>query len=144
MINSTPLSESVQVIDKVILRPTATRPVSPGIRPPSGTHYQFFFLSLELFSDTCVLWYGKPSLTRGRICNLIVQVLLGLASAVTLRSNSRGTSEHILLSYLRLCSPFVASYDSQGYSGGILTSLHMWLNLSTDLSGLKGLRTNRV
>jgi hypothetical protein len=28
--------------------------------------------------------YEAPSLTRGRVCNLIVQVILGLATAVTL------------------------------------------------------------
>jgi hypothetical protein len=77
--------------------------------------------------------------------------LLGLASAVTLRSESRGTHDHILLSQIlddpnlevqvsifisprkrvvRLHSQalgylFVASYDSQGYGGGIRPRLHM-------------------
>jgi hypothetical protein len=38
---------------------------------------------------------------------------------------SRRTRDHILLSHLRLLgSLFVASYDSQGYGGGILTHLH--------------------
>jgi hypothetical protein len=43
-----------------------------------------------------------PSLTRGRVCNVLVQLLLGLARAVTLGSKSRRTQDHILLSHLRL------------------------------------------
>jgi hypothetical protein len=74
----------------------------------------------------------------------------GLASAVIFRSESRRTHDHILLSQIRdspnmegqipvfvyprdtmaqlypqaLCSLFVASYDSQGYGGGIRSLLH--------------------
>jgi hypothetical protein len=40
--------------------------------------------------------FGAPTLTRGRVCNSSVQLLLGLASAVTLRSRSRGTRDHVL------------------------------------------------
>jgi hypothetical protein len=69
-----------------------------------------------------------------------------LASVVILGSESHGTHNHILLSQIRdspnlegqvpvFISPrervaqapgsfFVASYDSQGYGGGIPTSLH--------------------
>jgi hypothetical protein len=93
--------------------------------------------------------YGAPSLTRGMVCNLLVQLLLRLARAVTLGSKSHRTHDHILLSHLRLPQPgrpgpciyipqeqggpaiplgtgfaFVASYDSQGYGEGILTQLH--------------------
>jgi hypothetical protein len=42
---------------------------------------------------------------RGWICNLLVQLLLGLARAVTLGSKSRRTHGHILLSHLRLAQP---------------------------------------
>jgi hypothetical protein len=49
--------------------------------------------------------FVAPSLTRGRVCKLLVQLLLGLARAVTLRSNSRRTHSHILLSHLRLPQP---------------------------------------
>jgi hypothetical protein len=78
-------------------------------------------------------------------------LLLVLANAVILRSQFRGTHDHILLSQIRespnlegqvhvfissrnrvarlyllaLGSLFVASYDSQGYGGGIRTHLHM-------------------
>jgi hypothetical protein len=92
--------------------------------------------------------YVTSSLTRGWICRL--QLLLGLASAVILRSEPRGTHDHILLSQIRdspnlegqvpvFISPrnrvarlypqalgflTVASYDSQGYGGGIRPRLH--------------------
>jgi hypothetical protein len=86
---------------------------------------------------------------RGRVCNLLAQLLLVLAGGVTLRSKSPGTHDHILLCHLRLPQlrgpgphiyvpqeqggpvippgtgfPFVASYDSQGYGGEIPTRLH--------------------
>jgi hypothetical protein len=79
---------------------------------------------------------------RGWVCRL--KLLLVLASAVILRPESRGTHDHILLSQIRDSSTwragpriyisqeqgdpvipqaegsfFVASYDSQGYGGGI-------------------------
>jgi hypothetical protein len=90
-----------------------------------------------------------PSLTIARVCNLLL--LLGLASAVPLESECRGTQDHILLSqFLRhsqsvgpvpriyippgtglphytpwaLGSLFVASYKSQDYCGAILIRLH--------------------
>jgi hypothetical protein len=46
-----------------------------------------------------------PSLTRGWVCNLPVQLFLVLARAVTLGSKSRRTHDHILLSHLRLPQP---------------------------------------
>jgi hypothetical protein len=90
----------------------------------------------------------------GRVCNLLVQLLLGLARAVTLGSKSRRTHYHILLLHLRdssnlegqvsvfisprnrmaqlypraLGSLFVASYYSQGHGEVILTSLHTGTN----------------
>jgi hypothetical protein len=85
---------------------------------------------------------------RGRFCSL--QLPLALARTVILRSDSRETAGHILLSQNRdstnlegqvpvfisprkrvaqlypqaLCSLFVASYDSRGYGGGIRPRLH--------------------
>jgi hypothetical protein len=111
-------------------------------------HDQFFFL-LEIFlRQLRVCYFMAPSLTRGRVCNLLL--LLGLASAVSLGSESRGTQDHILLSHffrnpnlegqvLVFIPPkeqgvpvlppehgslSAAPYDSQGYGGGILTRLH--------------------
>jgi hypothetical protein len=87
-------------------------------------------------------------LTRGWVCRLQLQPVL--ASAVILRSESRGTHDHILLSQFRdssnregqvpvfisprnrvvrlyaqaLGSLFVVSYGSQGYGGVIRPCLH--------------------
>jgi hypothetical protein len=88
--------------------------------------------------------YVTSSLTRECVCSL--QLLLVLASTAILRSDSHGTHDHILLSQIRDLSPswrvrspmnrvaqlcpqelgslFVASYDSQGYGGGIRLRLH--------------------
>jgi hypothetical protein len=49
--------------------------------------------------------FVAPSLTRGRVYNLLVQLLLKLARAVTLGSKSRRTHGHILLSLMRLPQP---------------------------------------
>jgi hypothetical protein len=96
--------------------------------------------------------YVTSSLTRGWVSHL--QLLLVLASAVILRSESCGTHDHILLSQIRdspnlqgqvpvymspnnrvaqlypqvLGSLFVTFYDSQGYGGGIRPHLYTgWL-----------------
>jgi hypothetical protein len=73
-----------------------TLSLSLGVGLPSGAHDQIFFLS-----DNC----GAPPLTRGCACNLLVQLLLCLARAVTLRSKSHRTQDHILLSHLRRPQP---------------------------------------
>jgi hypothetical protein len=52
-----------------------------------------------------ISWCGAPSLTRGWVSNLLVQLLLGLARAVTLGSKPRSTHDHILLSHLILPQP---------------------------------------
>jgi hypothetical protein len=44
---------------------------------------------------------AAPSLTRRRVCNLSVQLLLGISSALTLTSKSGWTLNHIILSHLR-------------------------------------------
>jgi hypothetical protein len=115
----------------------------------SGSHLdpitRFLFFVWRLW----ISWYVAPSLTKGLVCDLLVQLLLCLARAVTLGSKSRRTYDHILLPHLRLPKPggprpriyspqeqgvpdippalgslSVASYDSQGYGGSILTRLH--------------------
>jgi hypothetical protein len=120
---------------QVILRPTVGRPVCLGVGPPD----QIFISVGHLRSSYC----EAPSLTRGRVCKLLVQF------AVTLRYKSRRTHDRILLYQLRLPPPggpgpriyiprnrvaqlhpralgsfFDASYDWQGYGGGILSRLY--------------------
>jgi hypothetical protein len=100
------------------------------------------------YPNTCCFGlYVTISLTRRWVCPL--KLLLALARAVILRSESRGTDNQILLSQIRdspdlegqvlvfisprnraarlypqaLGSLFIASYDSQGYGGGIRTRL---------------------
>jgi hypothetical protein len=95
----------VEIEVEVNLRPTVSRPVCPGVRRPSGTRDQFFFLSEFSFRQLRLCYFVAPSLTRGRVCNLLVQLLLGLARALTLGSKFRRTHVHILLSHLRLPQP---------------------------------------
>jgi hypothetical protein len=42
-----------------------------------------------------ISWCEAPSLTRGYVCNLLVQLLLGLVRAVTLGSEFHRTHDHI-------------------------------------------------
>jgi hypothetical protein len=120
-----------------VTRLWAGGPVCLGVKPHLGPKTRFLLLS-----DSCgICWCGASSLTRGRVSHLIL--LLVLASAVILRSESRGTHDHILLSQIRdsanlegqlpvfisprnrvaqlypqaLGSLFVAFYDSQSYGG---------------------------
>jgi hypothetical protein len=78
-----------------MLRPTVCRPVCLGVKHPSGAYDQMFITVKQLR----VCWCGALSLTRERVCRL--QLLLVLARAVILVSESRGTRDHILLSQIR-------------------------------------------
>jgi hypothetical protein len=55
---------------------------------------QFFFRLEIFFRKLRVCYFVAPSLKRRRVCNLLL--LLGLASAVPLGSESRGTQNHTL------------------------------------------------
>jgi hypothetical protein len=78
----------------LLLRPTVSRPVCLGIKHPFGAYDQILITVRQLRS----CWCGF-SLTRGRVCRL--QLLLALASAVILGSESLGTRDYILLSQIR-------------------------------------------
>jgi hypothetical protein len=57
---------------EVTLRQTVSRPVSLGVRPTSGSSDQFFFLLDIFFRQLLVCYFVAPSLTRGRVCNLLL------------------------------------------------------------------------
>jgi hypothetical protein len=56
---------------EVNLQPTVSRPVCLGVSRPSGTCDQFFFLLEISFRQLRVSYFVAPSLTRGRVCNLL-------------------------------------------------------------------------
>jgi hypothetical protein len=74
---------------------SASRPVCLGIKHSSGAYDQIFISVWELR----ICWYAALCLTRGRVCRL--QLLVALASAVILGSESRRTRDHALLSQIR-------------------------------------------
>jgi hypothetical protein len=124
---------------KVMLRSTVSRPLRLrvwGSRP--------YFITV-----TCAGLLMWGALCDERTC-LSFTIPAALASAVILRSESRGTHDHILLSQIRdspnlegqvpvfisprnrvaqlysqaLGSLFIVSYDSQGYGGDTGSRLH--------------------
>jgi hypothetical protein len=56
---------------EVNLQLTVSRPVCLGVRHPSGTRDQFFFLLEISFRQLRVCYFVAPSLTRGWVCNLL-------------------------------------------------------------------------
>jgi hypothetical protein len=66
--NETPCPE-VEV--EVNLRHTVSRPVCLGVRRPSGIRDQCFFLLEISFRQLRICYFVAPSLTIGRICNLL-------------------------------------------------------------------------
>jgi hypothetical protein len=84
------------------LRPTVSRPVSLG---PLGLLTRFYLALLSSSDNYFFLLLKAPSLTRKRVYSLQCNHSL----VRLLKPNN-----HTLPPHLRLCSLFVASYDSQG------------------------------
>jgi hypothetical protein len=104
----------VEVEVEVNLRPTVSRPVCPGVRHPSGTCDQFFFRH-ETSCRQLRLWYFVvPSLTRGRVCNLLLNCFWALPEQSLLSRSPAELKVHILLSHLRLGGPGSRIYIPQG------------------------------
>jgi hypothetical protein len=61
----------VEVEIEVNLRLTVNRPVFRGVRRPSGTRDQFFFLLQIFFRQLRLCYFIAPSLTRGQVYNLL-------------------------------------------------------------------------
>jgi hypothetical protein len=92
-------------------------------------------LMTRLFFSVWQLWVFY--LTRGWVCNLLVQLLLGLARAVTLGSKSHRTHDPILLSHLRFPQPWGlrSRYDWRPVSQYVLASSPPW-DLRPDINSV--------
>jgi hypothetical protein len=61
----------VEVEVEVNILPSVSRPVCLRVTHPSGTRDQFSFLLEIFFTQLRVCYFVAPSLTRGRVCNLL-------------------------------------------------------------------------
>jgi hypothetical protein len=96
---------------EVNLRPTVSRPVCLGVRHPSGTCDQFFFLLEISFRQLRFCYFVAPSLTRGRFCKLLycfwalpdqsLMLLVFIRSAFGLQD--RSANKHVWEALLILC-----------------------------------------
>jgi hypothetical protein len=98
VISSTPF----KLLRATSSRPTVNRPVNLGVGPSFGAHDQIC-ITVGHLQSSCS---GAPCLTTGQICNLLIQF------PALLRSKSRGTHDHLLLSQLRLLGSLFVASDS--------------------------------
>jgi hypothetical protein len=68
-----------EVQEEVILRPTVSRPVCLGVEPPFGAYDEIYITVGHLRSSS----FGAPFLTRGRVCNLLIQFAVTLGPSPT-------------------------------------------------------------
>jgi hypothetical protein len=129
-----------------MLRPTVSRPVYLGVKHPSGAYDQIFITVSRLR----VCWCGALSLTRGRVCRL---QLLPTSPAQSFLGPSPMELANLFYCLRFETSLFVASYDPQGYGGGIRPTLLFKVKVTLRLAvyhqslclGVKPLRlTTRV
>jgi hypothetical protein len=78
------------------LRPTVSRPVRLGIRPPFGTLDQILSCSSSFVGQLRCSAINASSLTRGRVCNLLYNCFWALPEQSHL---SRGPTELTAISY---------------------------------------------
>jgi hypothetical protein len=70
--------KQIMLLVEVNLRPTISRPVCLGVRLPSGTCDQFFFLFEISLRQLQVCYFVALSLTRRRVCNLLYNCFCAL------------------------------------------------------------------
>jgi hypothetical protein len=79
------LKIEVEVEVEFKLRPTVSRPVLLGVRHPTGTSDKFFFLLQIFFKQLRVCYFVAPSLTKGRVCNVVLLLASPAQSSSGLR-----------------------------------------------------------
>jgi hypothetical protein len=117
---------SSRVKFEVMLRPTDSRPVWLGAGHPSGAHNQIY----TTVGHMRVCWCEAPSLTRGYICNLLLQLLLDLARAVTLVCKPHDINWPPHLRFPKLGGPGPRIYIARGAEWPIYIPGHWVLFLS--------------
>jgi hypothetical protein len=100
---------------------SVSQSVSQSVSLGIETHLGFMTRYVLLFDSYGLVFVERPLWREGG--SVFLYMLLALASAVFLESESFGTHDHILLSQI-WDFPFVVSYDSQGHGGGIRPRLY--------------------
>jgi hypothetical protein len=115
---------------RITLRPTVSRPVSLGVKHPSGTYDQFYFRLEIFFRQLRVCNFLAPSLTRGRVFNLLYNCFWVLPEHSLL---GRSPAELTTIFYLRIPQ-----------TGGVLSAFMVmnWVKKFSVWSASNYIRTN--